>query len=70
MKKVFRGALCACLAGFVLASCEPVDQGGGDEAPVVSNPDVFILCEGLWQANDADVSAYNSTLKQCTGAEC
>ena len=67
MKKVFRGALCACLAGFVLASCEPVDQGGGDEAPVVSNPDVFILCEGLWQANNADVSAYNSTLKQCTG---
>ena len=66
MKKVFRGALCACLAGLVLASCEPVDQGG-DEAPVVSNPDVFILCEGLWQANNADVSAYNSTLKQCTG---
>ncbi len=66
MKKVYRSALCACLAGFVLASCEPVDQGG-DEAPVVSNPDVFILCEGLWQANNADVSAYNSTLKQCTG---
>ena len=67
MKKVFRGALCACLAGLVLASCEPVDQGGSDEAPVVSNPDVFILCEGLWQANNADVSAYNSTLKLCTG---
>ena len=66
MKKVYRSALCACLAGLVLASCEPVDQGG-DETPVVSNPDVFILCEGLWQANNADVSAYNSTLKQCTG---
>ncbi len=66
MKKVYRGALCACLAGFVLASCEPVDQGG-DEAPVVSSPDVFILCEGLWEFNNADVSAYNSTLKQCSG---
>lgn len=66
MKKVYRSALCACVAGFVLASCEPVDQGG-DEAPVVSKPDVFILCEGLWQANNADVSAYNSGLMQCTG---
>lgn len=66
MKKVYRGALCACMAGLVLASCEPVDLGG-DEAPVVSKPDVFILCEGLWQANNADVSAYNSSLMRCTG---
>ena len=64
MKKVYRSALCACLAGFVLASCESENQG---IAPVVSNPDVFILCEGLWGANNADVSAYNSTLMQCTG---
>lgn len=66
MKKVYRGALCACLAGLVLASCEPVDQGG-DEAPVVSKPDVFILCEGLWQANNADITAYKSDSLLCTG---
>lgn len=66
MKKVYRGALCACLAGFVLASCEPVDQGG-DEKPVVSRPDVFILCEGLWQANNADITAYKSDSLLCTG---
>ena len=66
MKSVYRSVLCACMASLALASCEPVDQGG-DEASVVSNPDVFILCEGLWQANNADVSAYNSTLMQCTG---
>ena len=64
MKKVFRSALCACVAGFVLASCEPVI--GGDEALVVSRPDVFILCEGLYQANNAEVSAYNSNLMWCT----
>ena len=66
MKKVFRGALCACMAGFVLASCEPVGQGG-DEAPVVSRPDVFILCEGLYQANNADITAYKSDDMLCTG---
>ena len=66
MKKVYRSALCACVAGFVLASCEPVDQGG-DEAPVVSTPDVFILCEGSYQANNADITAYKSDSMQCTG---
>ena len=66
MKKVFRSALCACVAGFVLASCEPVDQGD-DEAPVVSKPDVFILCEGLYQANNADITAYKSDDMLCTG---
>ena len=66
MKKVFRGALCACVAGFVLASCEPANLGG-DDAPVVSNPDVFILCEGLYQANNADITAYRSDERQCTG---
>ena len=66
MKKVYRSALCACVAGFVLASCEPVNQGG-DEAPVVSKPDVFILCEGLWQANNADITAYKSDSMSCTG---
>ncbi|MBR3859393.1 MAG: hypothetical protein IKJ18_05205 [Bacteroidaceae bacterium] len=132
MKKVFRGALCACLAGLVLASCEPVDQGGSggqnvadvesnpvymmevnpangefyvglagskyvysgkvyrygidglliDDFDVLCNPsraaflgnvkdsvkdtpDVFILCEGLWQQNNAEVSAYNSHSMQC-----
>ena len=65
MKKVYRGALCACLAGFVLASCEPVI--GGDEELVVSRPDVFILCEGLYQANNADISAYKSDSMLCTG---
>ena len=65
MKKVFRGALCACVAGFVLASCEPVI--GGDEELVVSHPDVFILCEGLYQANNADISAYKSDSMLCTG---
>lgn len=66
MKKVYRSALCACVAGFVLASCEPVDQGS-DEAPVVSKPDVFILCEGLYQANNADITAYKSDSMLCTG---
>lgn len=66
MKKVFRSALCACVAGFVLASCEPVDLGG-DSAPVVSRPDVFILCEGLYQANNADITAYKSDSMLCTG---
>lgn len=66
MKKVFRGALCACVASFVLASCEPANLGG-DDAPVVSNPDVFILCEGLYQANNADITAYRSDERQCTG---
>lgn len=66
MKKVYRGALCACVAGFVLASCEPVNHGG-DEAPVVSKPDVFILCEGVYEANNADVSAYKSDSMVCTG---
>ena len=66
MKKVYRSALCACVAGFVLASCEPVNQGG-EEAPVVSKPDVFILCEGLYQANNADITAYRSDSLLCTG---
>lgn len=67
MKKVYRSALCACLAGFVLASCEPENQGGGGViCPVVSNPDVFILCEGLWGANNADISAYKSDSLSCT----
>lgn len=66
MKKVYRGALCACVAGLVLASCEPVAQSG-DDAPVVSKPDVFILCEGLYQANNADITAYKSDSLLCTG---
>ena len=66
MKKVYRGALCACVAGLVLASCEPSNMGG-DESPVVSYPDVFILCEGLYQANNADITAYNSDSLLCTG---
>ena len=66
MKKVYRSALCACVAGFLLASCEPVNQGG-EEAPVVSKPDVFILCEGLYQANNADITAYRSDSLLCTG---
>ena len=65
MKKVYRSALCACVAGFVLASCEPVI--GGDEALVVSRPDVFILCEGLYQANNADITVYKSDSMLCTG---
>ena len=67
MKKVFRSALCACVAGFVLASCEPVNHGDDDNAPVVSKPDVFILCEGLFQANNADISAYKSDRMLCRG---
>ena len=66
MKKVFRGALCACVAGFVLASCEPANLGG-DDAPVVNRPDVFILCEGVYGANNADVTAYKSDSMLCTG---
>ena len=66
MKKVYRSALCACVAGFVLASCEPVDHGS-DDAPVVSKPDVFILCEGVYQANNADITAYKSDSMLCTG---
>lgn len=65
MKKVFRGALCACVAGFVLASCEPANYGG-DDTPVVSMPDVFILCEGLYGMNNADVTAYKSDSMRCT----
>lgn len=65
MKKVYRSALCACMAGLVLASCEPVNYGD-DDVPVVSAPDVFILCEGLWQANNADISAYKSDSLTCT----
>lgn len=65
MKKVYRSALCACLAGFVLASCEPEDPYKRDDS-VVSNPDVFILCEGLWGANNADISAYKSDSLLCT----
>ncbi len=66
MKKVYRSALCACLAGFVLASCEPEAPYKRDEDPAISNPDVFILCEGLWQANNADISAYKSDSLLCT----
>lgn len=66
MKKVYRSALCACLAGFVLASCEPEDPYKRDES-VVSKPDVFILCEGLWGANNADITAYKSDSMLCTG---
>ena len=66
MKKVFRSALCACLAGFVLASCEP-ENGGQSLAPTMSSPDVFILCEGLYQANNADISAYRSDSMRCVG---
>lgn len=132
MNKVYRGALFTCMAGLVLASCEPVGQGGSGEqdvADVASNPvymmevnpangelyvglagnkyvysgkvyrygsdgsliddfdvlcnpsraafigdvgdaaergpDVFVLCEGLWQQNNAEVSAYNSRSKAC-----
>ena len=65
MKKVYRGALCACMAGIVLASCEPVNHGVDDD-PVVSMPDVFILCEGLYGENNADVSAYKSDSLRCT----
>ena len=66
MKKVFRSALCACVAGFVLASCES-ENGGSSLVPTVSNPDVFILCEGVYQANNADISAYRSDSMRCTG---
>lgn len=66
MKKVYRSALCACLAGCVLASCES-EKGGYVPEPTVSNPDVFILCEGLYQANNADMSAYDSENQQCMG---
>lgn len=65
MKKVYRSALCACVAGLVLASCEPVI--GGDEALVVSRPDVFILCEGQYGFNNADITAYKSDSMLCTG---
>ena len=64
MKKVYRGALCACVAGLVLASCDPVSSG--DDSPVVSSPDVFILCEGVYGANNAGISAYNSSRQECT----
>lgn len=66
MKKVFRSALCACVAGFVLASCES-ENGGSSLVTTVSNPDVFILCEGVYQANNADISAYRSDSMRCTG---
>ena len=65
MKKVFSVVLYACLVGFVFISCEPVM--GGDEELVVSNPDVFILCEGMYEANNADISVYNSIEKLCAG---
>ena len=65
MKKVYRSALCACLVGFVLASCEPEDPYRRDDS-VVSNPDVFILCEGLWGANNADITAYKPDSLLCT----
>ncbi len=32
---------------------------------VKDNPDVFILCEGLWLQNNAEVSAYSSNSKLC-----
>lgn len=130
MKKVFRGALCACMASLALASCEPVEPGAlGNVSDVSSNPvfmlevnpangeiylglsgskyvysgkvyryasdgsliddidvlcnpcraafleaggdapesmpDVFFLCQGTWGQNNAEVSAYNSRLKNC-----
>ena len=34
---------------------------------MVSKPDVFILCEGLYQANNADITAYRSDSLLCTG---
>ena len=66
IKSVFRGALYACVAGLVLASCEPADLGGNDSL-VVSDPDVLILCEGLDGANNASITAYRSDTKQLTG---
>ena len=38
-------------------------EGGKDS--VKDTPDVFVLCEGLWQQNNAEVSAYNSHSMQC-----
>ena len=66
MKKVFRGALCACLASCVLASCES-EKGGYVPESSVGDPDVFILCEGLYGANNADLSAYDAEAQQCAG---
>ena len=66
IRSVFRGALYACVAGLVLASCEPADLGGNDSL-VVSDPDVLILCEGLDGANNASITAYRSDTKQFTG---
>ena len=66
MKKVFRSAMCACLAGLVLASCES-ENGGHEIVPTMSNPDVFILCEGVYQANNADISAYRTDSMRCVG---
>lgn len=34
---------------------------------MVSKPDVFILCEGLWGVNNADITAYKSDSMLCTG---
>ena len=66
MKKVYRSAMCACVAGLVLASCEPEAPYQRDDS-VVAKPDVFILCEGLWGANNADITAYRSDSLLCTG---
>ena len=66
MKKVFRSAVCACLAGCVLASCES-EKGSYVPEATMSDPDVFILCEGLYQANNADISAYRTDSMHCVG---
>lgn len=68
MKKVSRGVICACFVGFVLASCEPINLGGGGVSSTeMSGPDVFILCEGTYGANNADISVYKSDSLLCQG---
>ena len=66
----------------MFASCDPAIGGGGldeDESSGDNNsfeggslsqvyaPDVLILCEGMYQANNADISAYRSDSMQCAG---
>ena len=60
-RSLFLSVLCLMAVGTLFIACEEDDDDDNDETPIVLPPNrVFILNEGIYGMNDANVSFYNS----------